>query len=67
MDHTDHISLHKTCDLDKDMYPARMDELYASINSDLLLSLSSIDTLYEHLEYFFDNYEKLPDHVKIDI
>lgn len=67
MDHSDHTHLHMTCDAEKDVYQNQMDKLYATINNDLVLSLQSVDALYEHLEYFFEKYEELPANVKIEL
>ena len=67
MDHTDHISLHKICDADKYTYQEKMDRLYAQVNNDLVLSLESVNALYEHLWYFFDNFEQLPEGVRQEL
>ena len=49
MDHNEHIDLHKICDADKYTYQEKMDRLYAQVNNDLVLSLDSVNALYEHL------------------
>ena len=44
-----------------------MSTLYAHVNNDLLLALSSVDEVYKHLRYFFDSYERLPIEVRKEI
>lgn len=63
MDHQDHKHLHKICDLGES-FRETIDKLYAKVNNDLVLSLSSVDELYKQLWYFFKNFEKLPEHVR---
>ncbi|AKH33019.1 hypothetical protein XF24_00693 [candidate division SR1 bacterium Aalborg_AAW-1] len=59
MNHQDHINLHRICDT-QSHYQNTMSKLYGKINNDLLLSLGSVDEIYTHLGYFFENFEKLP-------
>jgi len=62
--HTDHVTLHRICDV-KWGYQNKRNELHSQINNDLLISVSSVNELYKHLSYFFQNFEELPQHTRV--